>query len=142
MTRRQVLYILAGAALLAAAGALMLLRTPDTTDNVVLYPDAYSREYYLNLCGWQVTLLQEDTVTIPRQFNDTYRAYSQLQEKQGFPLSRHKGEQALRCTYQVENYGGDVPVRAELLLCGGVIVAGSIYTLEQPSVQIGLHGET
>ena len=80
MTRRQVLYILAGAALLAAAGALMLLRTPDTTDNVVLYPDAYSREYYLNLCGWQVTLLQEDTVTIPRQFNDTYRAYSQKGE--------------------------------------------------------------
>ena len=51
MTRRQVIYILAGAALLAAAGALMLLRTPDTTDNVVLDPDAYSREYYLNLCG-------------------------------------------------------------------------------------------
>ena len=139
MKKRHILCVLAGAALLG--GMLWLLRTPDTTDNVVLYPDAYSREYYLNLCGWQVTLLQEDTVTIPRQFNQTYAAYSQLQEKQGFPLSRHKGEQALRCTYQVENYGGDVPVRAELLLCGGVIVAGSIYTLEQPSVQTGLHGE-
>ena len=142
MTKRHILCILAGAALLGTAGMLLLLHTPDTTDNVVLYPDAYSREYYLNLCGWQVTLLQEDTVTIPRQFNTVYEAYSQLQEKQGFPLSRHKGEAALRCTYQVDNYGGDVPVRAELLLCGGVIVAGSIYTLEQPTVQTGLHGET
>ena len=129
MTKRHILRILAGAALLGTAGMLLLLHTPDTTDNVVLYPDAYSREYYLNLCGWQVTLLQEDTVTIPRQFNTVYEAYSQLQEE------------ALRCTYQVENYGGDVPVRAELLLCGGVIVAGSIYTLEQPTVQTGLHGE-
>ena len=72
MTKRHILCILAGAALLGTAGMLLLLHTPDTTDNVVLYPDAYSREYYLNLCGWQVTLLQEDTVTIPRQFNTVY----------------------------------------------------------------------
>ena len=36
MTKRHILRILAGAALLGTAGMLLLLHTPDTTDNVVL----------------------------------------------------------------------------------------------------------
>ncbi len=133
-----------GVCLLAAvsAAAVLLHRPQETAEVVTLYPDAYSREYYLNLCGWEVTPLAERDITVPTEFNETYAAYAQLQAKQGLPLRRFKGCSATLYTYAVENYGGEQPVRAELLISGGQLIAGSLYTAEQGGFQRGLRNES
>ena len=61
-------------------------------------PGSYNgmMEYLYNNIGYAIPV--EEIIPIEEV------SLSQLQEKQGFPLSRHKGEAALRCTYQVVNY--------------------------------------
>ena len=136
------IYLLACAALLCSGAVLLLLcRTPEQADDAAVFPDAYSREYYLNLCGWEVTLLSEREVVIPQEWTAPYEKYAQLQEKQGFALAECKGKAALLCTYAVENYGGSEPVRAELLICEDRLAAGSLYALSG-GFQCGLRGES
>lgn len=125
----------------ACAALCFLMRERSAAEPAVLYPDAYSREYYLNLCGWEVTLLTERTVTIPEAFNEVYARYNRLQERQGLPLAAHKGSPATLYTYSVDNYGGAVPVRAELLICEDLLVGAGLYSTEQGGFYTGLRGE-
>lgn len=140
MKRRHIFAVLF---LLGAGAAFFVLRAgrPIGTGEVTAaFPDAYSRAYYLNLCGWEVKLLSEREITVPREFGETYADYAALQALQGFPLSECKGKAALLCTYAVENYGGEVPVRAELLICEDRLAGGSLYALTG-EFQCGLRGE-
>lgn len=136
------IYLLVCAALLCSGAAMLLLcRSPKPAEDATVYPDAYSREYYLNLCGWEVTLLSEREVVIPQTWSEPYASYAALQQKQGFALSECKGKAALLCTYAVENYGGSEQVRAELLICEDRLAAGSLYALSG-AFCCGLRGET
>lgn len=137
------IYILACAALLCSGAAICLLcgGNSDTAEDSAVFPDAYSREYYLNLCGWEVTLLSEKEVVIPQSWSPQYESYAALQELQGFSLRECKGKAAILCTYAVENYGGEEPVRAEMLICEDRLAAGSLYALSG-GFQCGLRGES
>lgn len=88
--------------------------------------DQYQLEPYLNLCGWDVSLISSEEIRIPSRFEGVYSEYAALQKEQGFDLDSHKGCDAMRYTYSVNNYGRD-NVRAELILCENVLIAADIY---------------
>ena len=63
-----------------------------------------------------------------------------LQDEQGLPLRRHKGEEAQLYVYQVKNYSPDGKnMLAELIVCNNVAVASMIYSEDQGSLRTGVN---
>ena len=96
---------------------------------------------FLRGFGWETTGSPVDSreVTIPSDFDQVYERYNKIQKKQGFDLSRFKGEKALRYTYEITNYPGHpAGIRATLLVSQGKIIGGDICNAQ---VENGfLHG--
>ena len=94
--------------------------------------DAVNIEF-LKEYGWEVEpeCIEREKVEIPKEFDDVYNNYNQIQKRAGLDLSRYKGKKAVRYTYIVTNYPEDVgePVRANLLCVNGEPVAGDIMTV-------------
>ena len=81
--------------------------------------------------GYSVSSPTVKEITIPEEFSDVYENYNALQKKQGFDLSRHKGETAVSYTFNVigytdENGEIDPNVQIHIIVCGGKIVAADI----------------
>lgn len=104
--------------------------TPD--NNTVLLSDSYQREAYLNLKGWDVTLISEDEIKIPESFNGIYKNYAQIQTKQKLPLKDFCGKNVRQFLYNVENYGNSFPVYAELLIHDNQLIAAALIE-QQPN---------
>ena len=68
--------------------------------------DNAQRVEYLQKLGWQVEVeaIDQQNITIPKQFNEIYEEYNSLQKKQGFDLKDYAGMDATRYTYQILNY--------------------------------------
>ncbi|MBR6530027.1 MAG: DUF4830 domain-containing protein [Clostridia bacterium] len=65
-------------------------------------------------------------VTVPREFDKTYKAYNELQKPLGLDLSRFRGE-TLRCyTYVVTNHPDMGTVYANLLFSFDEFVGGDV----------------
>lgn len=75
----------------------------------------YQLEPYLNLRGWEVSEVNEETIKIPQTFNSKYKEFAEVMKKSGFDLASHKGEEVTRFTYNVLNYG-ESDIIAELIL--------------------------
>ena len=55
---------------------------------------------FLATCGCEAPeLLYEHSVTVPKNWNDSYTAYNELQRQQGFDLVPYKGKAATELTY-------------------------------------------
>lgn len=66
---------------------------------------------------------------IPDVFDDTYKQYSVLQEKQGFSLEKYKGRKVTVCSFPLRNYPGyegSDNVFINLMLCDGRIIGADI----------------
>lgn len=98
---------------------------PDTDSSIIL-SDSYSREAYLNIKGWDVSLIKSDTIKIPQDFDGIYSEYAQIQQKQKLPLENYKGKKADRFLYKINNYNGDNVVFAELLIAENRLVAAAL----------------
>ncbi len=87
---------------------------------------------YLKTYGWEVGSepLEISEVAIPVEFGKVYQEYNKIQKKQGFDLSDYAGRKVRRYTYEVTNYP-DYPedIRANLLVCEGVIIGGDICSI-------------
>ena len=119
--------LISGLILVVCTGIFFLCRIKkDTPEAGIFLKDRYSREAYLNIKGWDVTEESSMDVVIPCEFTGIYSDYAALQEKQGLPLSKYKGKKAQRFIYTVKNYGGDVPVKAELVISGGKLVSAAL----------------
>lgn len=98
-------------------------------NSVTLETDA-QREQYLTSLGWEFkTPCTQKEVTIPQEFNDTYKSYNEIQKSQGFDLENYKGQTATVYTYNITNYEGFENrdcVYANLLVCGGTLIGGDI----------------
>ena len=88
---------------------------------------------FLSQFGWEINSepLEIATVTIPENFNATYENYNAIQKKQGFDLSKYKGKQCTRFTYQVLNHK-DSPkgIRANILVYKNKVIGGDICSVE------------
>lgn len=99
------------------------------------------RVNYLKSCGWEVDpatgLVQE--VVIPKDFDDTYEKYNELQKKQGFDLEKMKGKRVKLATYEVLNYpSGEKGVTANILIYKNKIIAGDISSANVDGFTHGL----
>jgi len=87
------------------------------------------RVAFLTSFGWDVnqTPLEIEEVTIPKEFDDVYSAYNELQKYQNCDLSKYKGKKVKRYTYEVLNYPtGEQGVCANLLLYKNRIIGGDV----------------
>jgi len=110
-----------------------------------IYTDNYSKISFLNLCGWKVeeNPIEEQEIIIPEKFNETFKQYNELQKLQGYDLSRYKGKQAVKYTYEVTNYPNYMEnIRAVLLVIDGKIIGGDIHSAELNGFMTGLNDET
>jgi len=136
--RRSLLTVLAVVAL-AAAGVILLRRTP-VAASVFHWHTAEAKcaapadgAAWLREQGWEVE--EEPTsqmeVLVPAKFDQIYESYNDIQKAQGFDISRYKGETVTKYTYLVKNYPQEPDgVAANLLVRQGKIIAADLCSLE------------
>lgn len=124
-------FILLAFVVVSAAAFLIVHNRKEISDNSseIILSDEYSRESYLNLKGWDVSLIKSEKINIPSSFDGTYQTYAQIQEKQKLPLKKYKGQQADRYVYAINNYNGDQLVYAELLIVENRLVSSALIGL-------------
>ncbi len=131
--------VIAGAlALVILAGAVVLLlgggkkdASPTSSLSAVVKTNE-QRLAYLRALGWEVedSPVEEQTITIPRDFSKVYAQYNALQKSQGFDLTKYAGLDATRYTYEVKNHPtAQGRVVADIVVYRGQVIAGDIQSL-------------
>jgi hypothetical protein len=64
---------------------------------------------FLKQFGWNVkeNPIEEVEVTIPEKFDKVFVGYNEIQKRQGLDLSKYKGKNVTRYTYEITNYDGE-----------------------------------
>lgn len=119
--------------LLGAVMALAILLTAkhDASDLTPVPLDSNeARVEYLQSMGWELNPEPLETLQflLPKQLEEPYLSYNELQDSQGFDLSTCCGKQVARYTYAVTNYP-DRPdgVQLNLYVCEEKPVAGDVF---------------
>ena len=123
MKKKIIAVLIAGG---VCAGAFFICRTPKKQTEAPLTLNEYQRVSYLNIRGWDAEEISCSEITVPETFEGVYQEYAQVQISQHLPLEDYKGKTVTRCLYMIKNYGGDVPVVAELLLSGDRLIASAL----------------
>ena len=89
--------------------------------------------------GWEVEEIAGKMVTIPSDFSPVYEEYAKIQDKQGLPLRKFAGRDALLYVYQVKNYSPDSKkMLAELLVCDDTAIASLVYSEDGGSLKMAV----
>ena len=89
---------------------------------------------YLKFYGWEVgeEATQICEVIIPKEFDETFSSYNELQKQQGTDLTPYQGERVKMMTYAIENYPGtDSDVVANVLVREGEIIGGDVQSTQK-----------
>ncbi len=100
---------------------------------------------FLNAFGWEVSAdpIAIEEVVIPREFDDVYAQYNELQQYQGLDLAKYQGKTAKRYTYEITNYpGGEENVVANLLIYKNRVIGGDICSTEYRGFMHGFERTT
>ncbi len=90
------------------------------------------RVSWLRSLGWEVSedAIDQQTVTIPKDFSKTYADYNELQLSQGFDLRKFSGFEAVRYTYEIKNHPNTSdPVVADMIVYRGKVIAADVQSL-------------
>ena len=125
---------IAAAALLAAIAALILLGGKDAQPTVSMTTPAAAdtneaRVKFLADLGWEVTTSPAEAteVRIPRNDDEVFARYNELQKSQGYDLTKYAGKKVMRYVYKINNYpDAKEPVYATLLVYKDRIIGGDI----------------
>lgn len=142
-SKKRALAIVLVLAVLLTSVILLAGRRDRQNDDTQHIPIASTEDIvtFLESLGWQVdaTPLEVLEVVIPREFNDVFEAYNQLQIESGFDLQNYQGMTALRHTYQITNYPGQAEgVVADVLVAEGRVIGGNIQSLSMDGFIYGL----
>ncbi|MBE6577600.1 MAG: DUF4830 domain-containing protein [Ruminococcaceae bacterium] len=88
---------------------------------------------FLGQFGWQVgtDAIDSTEVTIPEEFDKVFTAYNELQKRQGLDLSKYKGKNVQRYTYEITNYDGyDGKVYANILVYRNKVIAADVCSAD------------
>ena len=126
--------LIAAAAVIAAIAALLFLGGGDSrpTANMTTAPAAATndaRVKFLTDLGWDVTASPAEAaeVKIPRDADEVFDRYNELQKSQGYDLSKYAGKKVMRYVYKINNYpDAKEPVYATLLVYKDKIIGGDI----------------
>ena len=123
------------AALAAAAGiiiALILLLGGGNSSTPTAAPSVAGNEgrvQFLQNLEWQVNASPAESgqVRIPKEENQVFTRYNDLQKSAGYDLSRYAGKTVMRYVYRITNYpGATEPVYATLLVYKDQVIGGDI----------------
>ena len=95
-------------------------------------PNGLAQVRFLQSYGWEVNEqpCEMVQVVIPETFGDVYENYNEIQKQQGLDLSRFRGKQVSRCSYEVLNYPGQKEyIRANLLIYNQEVIGGDICSI-------------
>lgn len=98
---------------------------------------------FLKKYGWEVdpNNVHTQQTVIPKEFSEVYERYNAIQLKQGYDLSKYKGEQAVQYTFVVTNYKDYDFVEAHVLTWGGRVIGGDLCSTELNGFMCGLDGK-
>ncbi len=114
--------------LVIAAAVFLLGKAKQEADSDRFYAMAGNAERveFLNRQGYIVKPdpVRREDVTVPSEFNDTYKSYVEMQQVQGLDLAEHKGDKATLFSYAVLNYPEySENVFADLLVADNKLIA-------------------
>ena len=87
------------------------------------------RVQFLQALGWEVNAspTESSQVRIPKEQNQIFARYNDLQKSAGYDLSQYAGKTVMRYVYKVTNYpGATEPVYATLLIYKDQVIGGDI----------------
>ncbi len=92
--------------------------------------------------GWKTEkgTVSAEEVHIPSNFSEVYERYNAIQLKQGYDLTKYKGEKVLKYTFTVTNYKDYNNVEAHVLTYGGKVIGGDICSTELNGFMTGFEG--
>ena len=102
------------------------------------------RQAFLSALGWEIDVASEDirTVQLPDTMEGLLEDYNEMQQTQGYDLSRHLGEQCQQITYRVTNYPDDSQtVLVTLYIQGRRLIAGDLHSTALNGFMHGLKME-
>jgi len=88
---------------------------------------------FLAQYGWEVsgTPVEEVTLSIPSEFDKIMKTYNELQKQQGLDLSKYKGRDVMRYTYEITNYPNHAgKVLANVIVCKNRVIGGDICSTD------------
>ncbi len=92
--------------------------------------DAEGVRAFLESYGWETSASgKEEKIVIPKEWNSTFENYNTIQKAQGFDLSRYKGKEMTRYTFEIINYPDrNETVLANVLVYRGKVAGGDVST--------------
>ncbi|GHU54771.1 hypothetical protein FACS1894132_09900 [Clostridia bacterium] len=127
--------LIAGALAIAVMlGIILLIFHNKANIDTNLYNKNFNRISYINLQGWNIdeNAYSEQDIIIPEKFNEIYKKYNNIQQKQGWDLSDYKGKSVTEYVYKIKNYNnGEDNVYARVLVISNRIIGGDIFKMEQ-----------
>lgn len=85
------------------------------------------RVEYINSFGYKTDSRElSKEIIIPEKFNEVYEQYNQIQKKQGFDLSKYKGQKAVLYTYNILNCEDNDNVVANLIVSKGILIGADL----------------
>lgn len=91
------------------------------------------RVSFLGQYGWEVKNepTEEVTMKLPSQFDKVMTSYNEIQKTEGLDLTKYKGKEVTRYTYEVTNYPGyDGTVYANVIVCKNRVIGGDICSAD------------
>lgn len=88
---------------------------------------------FLKQFGWESApeALEEVTLKLPGEFDRIMTEYNEIQKSQGLDLSKYKGQEVVRYTYEVKNYPDyDGEVHANIIVCKNRVIGGDICSAD------------
>lgn len=88
---------------------------------------------FLEQFGWTVseTAVDEQKVTIPREFDKIMLSYNEFQRQMGLDLAKYKGKEVMRYTYEVTNYPEyEGRVYANMLVYRNKVIGGDVCSAD------------
>lgn len=83
-------------------------------------------------------------VVIPKEFNDVYENYNEIQKKQGYDLRKYSGRRVKRWTFTITNYPGyekEEYIKINILICDGKVIGGDVCSLKLDGFMHGFSRE-
>ena len=95
------------------------------------------RVAFLKQFGWTTksqTPAEQESFTIPGEFDRVMMGYNEIQKSQGLDLARYQNKKVTRYTYEIDNYQGyEGKVYANLLVYRDKVIAGDICSADPMS---------
>ena len=136
--------VIIGVAMVSLAAIILFVPeyTPRTTAAIAKTVSEYNfdkvktnedRVEFLKQFGWEVDpeISEEVTLKIPAEFDKVMNTYNELQKKLGLDLSKYRGKEVTRYSYNITNYPGYTgKVTASVIVYKGRVIGGDVSSAD------------